>query len=150
MPSQTGHAPGAGNVFPELTEAQRLGFHTESRLDLGATYPEAVAMLNRLRAETDSCVDSDGYDWRIVSSQLDDERQYGDADLGKPRLDQMRALLDFNCMRCVGRPASSRNQFPHPHSSAMPPPSTGKPPMGRPRIAAFTNSMRSFLASPGG
>jgi hypothetical protein len=62
-------------LFPELTEAQRLGFHTESRLDLGATYPEAVAMLNSLRADTDSCVDSDGYDWHIVNSQLDDERQ---------------------------------------------------------------------------
>jgi hypothetical protein len=62
-------------LFPELTEAQRLGFHTESRLDLGATYPEAVAMLNRLRADTDSCVDHEGYDWHIVHSQLDDERQ---------------------------------------------------------------------------
>jgi hypothetical protein len=65
----------AAALFPELTEAQRLGFHTASRLDLGATYPEAVAMLNRLRADTDSCVDDDGYEWHIVDSQLDDERQ---------------------------------------------------------------------------
>lgn len=62
-------------LFPELTEAQRLGFHTGSRLDLGATYPEAVAMLNRLRADEDACIDAEGYDWHIVGSQLDDERQ---------------------------------------------------------------------------
>ena len=62
-------------LFPELTDAQRLGFHTESRLDLGASYPEAVAMLNRLRAEKAACVDDEGYAWQIVHSQLDEDRQ---------------------------------------------------------------------------
>ncbi len=62
-------------LFPELTEAQRLGFYTASRLDLGATYAEAVAMLNQLLADTDSHLDDEGYDWRIAHSQLDDARQ---------------------------------------------------------------------------
>ena len=62
-------------LFPELTEAQRLGFFTESRLDLGATYPEAVAMLHRLGADTDAYVDDEGHEWHIVHSQLDDEGQ---------------------------------------------------------------------------
>ena len=62
-------------LFPELTEAQRLGFFTASRLDLGASYPEAVAMLNRLGDDTDSAVDDEGYDWHILHSQTDAARQ---------------------------------------------------------------------------
>lgn len=62
-------------LFPELTGAQRLGFQTESRLDLGATYAESVAMLNRLCSETDTYIDDDGYGWRIVGSHQDDEQQ---------------------------------------------------------------------------
>ncbi len=61
-------------LFPELTEAKRLGFHTDSRLDLGVTYPVAVAMLNRLREDAEPYVDGEGYRWHIVDSQLDDER----------------------------------------------------------------------------
>lgn len=66
---------GTAAQFPELTEVQRLGFFTESRLDLGATYPEAVAMLLRLRADTDAYDDDEGHEWHIVHSHLDDERQ---------------------------------------------------------------------------
>ncbi len=61
-------------LFPELTEAQCLGFFTESRRDLGAAYPEALAMLERLHEETNPYVDSEGYCWQIVYSQKDDER----------------------------------------------------------------------------
>lgn len=59
-------------LFPELTEAQRLGFFTASRLDLGALYPAALDMLNSLR-QGDPHVDNDGYCWQIVYSQRDDE-----------------------------------------------------------------------------
>lgn len=61
-------------LFPGLGEAQRLGFFTESRLDLGATYAEAVATLDRL-AEGTAYTDADGYAWLIHASARDDEHQ---------------------------------------------------------------------------
>lgn len=60
-------------LFPELTEAQRLGFFSASRLDLGATYPEALAMLARLDEEASPWVDSEGYGWQIVHSRKDNQ-----------------------------------------------------------------------------
>jgi hypothetical protein len=61
-------------LFPELTEAQRLGFYTDSRLDLGADFAEAVAMLDRLES-SEPDTDSDGYAWLIHASVRDDEHQ---------------------------------------------------------------------------
>lgn len=62
--------------FPELDALQRQGFFTEPRLDLGASYAEASAILDRLKSgESYTDADADGYAWRIHASARGAERQ---------------------------------------------------------------------------
>lgn len=59
-------------IRESVSEAQRMGFYTESRLDLGTPYPVAATMLMALLEERDSYIDDDGYRWSVVGSLLDE------------------------------------------------------------------------------
>jgi len=62
-------------LFADMPKENRLGFFTDSALDLGPEYAEVVAMLNELVAADEPYADEDGYQWQIIAHEIDAEHQ---------------------------------------------------------------------------
>ncbi len=58
-------------LFPGMAAEHLLGIFTDSKLDLGASHAQTVAMLAALDAQAAPYVDGDGYTWSI-KAQADD------------------------------------------------------------------------------
>jgi len=62
-------------LFTDMPKEHRLGFFTDSALDLGPEYGEVVAMLNELAAADEPYTDEDGYQWQIIAHEIDAEHK---------------------------------------------------------------------------
>ncbi len=63
------------SLFADMPSEHRLGFFTESSLDLKPAYDDVIAMLNACVAADEPYVDDEGYVWQILNHTIDDEHR---------------------------------------------------------------------------
>ena len=61
------------SLFADMPKENRLGFFTDSSLDLGSDYAAMVAMLHGLLNAEEPYTDDEGYEWQIIAHVIDEE-----------------------------------------------------------------------------